>query len=111
MQLTHKPVLTESIIAPISINELMFIGFDGNYCGANAKALGISAVTMDQGQMTPIHISGVLLVTASAAITSGTKVASDANGFAVPYTTGEGNGYALDNATNPGDIIRIVRGI
>jgi len=111
MPKTHKPILTESIVTPTNINELMFIGFDGNYCQANAKALGVSAVTMDQGQMAPVHISGVLLVTASTAITIGSKVASDANGFAVPYTTGESNGYALDNAANPGDIIRLVRGI
>jgi hypothetical protein len=106
----YKPILTDSIKAAVNIDKQRFIGFDGNYCTANIKALGVSDVEIESGQFAPVAINGILLVKTAGTISKGSRVASDANGFAVAYTTGEVNGYSLDDAIS-GEIIRIARGI
>lgn len=107
----YKPLLIDSIKSAVNIEKQRFIGFDGNYCSANTKALGISDVEIEAGQFAPVAVSGILLVKTAGVITKGSKVASDSNGFAVAFTTGESNGYSLDEAAGAGEIIRIARGI
>jgi len=107
----YKPLLIDTVKAAVNIDKQRFIGFDGNYCTANVKAYGVSDVEIDAGQYSPVALFGILLVQTGGAITAGTRVASDATGNAVAYTTGEVNGYALDSATGAGEIIRIARGI
>ncbi|MEI8390815.1 MAG: capsid cement protein [bacterium] len=107
----YKPLLIDTLKAAVNIEKQRFIGFDGNYCGANAKAYGVSDVEIEAEQYAPVALFGILLVKTAGAITAGTRVASDANGYAVAYSTGESNGYALDTAVGAGEIIRIIRGI
>lgn len=106
----YKPLLIDSIKAAVNVEKQRYIGFDGNYCAANAKALGVSDVEIEAGQFAPVAVSGILLVKTAGAITKGSKVASDLNGFAVAFTTGESNGYSLDDS-DAGETIRIARGI
>ncbi len=107
----YKPLLTDSIKVSVNIDKQRFIGFDGNYCASNAKALGVSDVEVEAGQFAPVGVIGILLIKTAGAIARGARVASDSNGFAVNYNNGEINGYALDASTVAGDIIRIARGI
>lgn len=107
----YKPLLIDTVKAAVNIDKQRFIGFDGNYCGANVKAYGVSDVEIEAGQYAPVALFGILLVKTGGAITAGTRVASDASGCVIAYTTGEANGYALDSAIGAGEIIRIVRGI
>jgi len=107
----YKPLLIDSIKASVDLDNKRFIGFDGNYCAANAKAFGISDVETEAGQFIPVGVLGILLVKAGGVITAGSKVASDINGYAVAYTTGESNGYSLDASSGAGDVIRLVRGV
>ena len=107
----YKPLLMDSIKSAVNIDKQRFIGFDGNYCAANAKALGVSDVEIEAGQFAPVAINGILLVKTAGAISNGAKVASNENGFAVAFTTGELNGYSLDESAGAGEIIRIARGI
>lgn len=111
MERTYKPLLMDSIKAAVDIEKQRFIGFDGDYCAANAKALGVSDVEIEANQYSPVALFGILLVQTAGAITAGDKVASDADGKAVAYSTGESNGYALDTSAGAGEIIRIARGI
>lgn len=111
MEKTYKPLLAETIKAAVNLEKQRFIGFDGNYCTQTAKALGVSDVEIDEGQFAPVFTLGILLVKTAGAITKGSKVASDANGYAVTYSTGEYNGFALDTAVSSGEVIRIIRGI
>jgi hypothetical protein len=111
MEKTYKPLLFETLLAAANLEKQRFIGFDGNYCTQGAKALGVSDVEVDANQFVPVVLLGILLVKTGGAITKGSKVASDANGYAVAFTAGESNGYALDTAITSGEIIRIVRGI
>ena len=96
---TYKPVLISSITPKTNIKKCRFIGFDGNYCTANAKAYGVADVDTDMEDMLPVGIIGILLVETGGAVTVGV---SDSE---------ECNGYALDEASAAGEFIRIIRGI
>jgi len=111
MEKLYKPLLMDSVKAEENIEKQRFIGFDGRYCGNGEKALGVSDVEIEQGQFAPVAINGILLIKTAGVIVKGSKVASNANGFAIAYTTGEVNGYSLDDAAGSGEIIRIARGI
>jgi len=114
-----------------------FVGTDGNYAGAGVNPLGVLQMPVKSGEMVGVAIDGILLVTASGAISVGADVACAANGkvaalaalTATPPTgavavlssgaqaamTIAGGalpskkvGFALDEATTDGDVIRIV---
>lgn len=108
---TYTPLLIQSVKAAADLEQHRFVGFDGNYCAAGAKAYGVSDVSTAKGQLAPVALFGNLLVIAGGAITAGDAVASDSDGKAIKA---EGNaivnGYALDSGI-AGDEIRIVRGI
>ena len=107
----YKPLLIDSIKAEENIVQQRFIGFDGKYCKAGAKAIGVADVDVDKGQFVPVAITGVLLVEAGGTISIGDAITSDDLGRAVkPTSPSEINGYAQDDATE-GQIIRILRGI
>ena len=111
MERLYKPLLMETVKAATDLDKQRFIGFSGNYCTLNEKALGVCDVEIEAGQYAPVALFGILLVQTAGAITAGSKIASDANGYAVAYTTGEFNGYALDASAGAGEVIRIARGI
>jgi len=109
-QKLYKPLLIDSITAKAYLPKQRFVGFDGNICAAGAKALGICDVETDANQQAPVAVSGILLIETASAITQGYKICSDSNGKAVQVAGAEEvNGYALDTASNAGDIIRILR--
>lgn len=104
----YKPLLIESIKASSDIEQHRFIGFDGNYCTAGAKALGVSDVSTEKDQFAPVAIYGILLVEAGGTISAGDSISSNADGKAVKTTDSAiVNGYSLDNATE-GQEIRIL---
>ncbi|MBP5706816.1 MAG: DUF2190 family protein [Spirochaetales bacterium] len=107
----YQPLLIESVKATANIEQHRFIGFDGAYCGAGEKALGVSDVAIESGQYAPIAVLGNLLVVSGGTISAGDPVASDANGKAV-VATGDAlvNGYAQDSVTE-GQEVRVLRGI
>ena len=101
---TYKPLLIDSVFASADLEQHRFIGFDGNYCGAGAKALG------EKGQYVPVAVLGILLVEAAGTIAVGDAVASDAEGKAIKVADSAiANGYALDAGT-AGQEIRILKG-
>ncbi len=104
----YKPLLVESIKASSDIEQHRFIGFDGNYCTAGAKALGVSDVSTEKDQFAPVAIYGILLVEAGGTISAGDSISSNSDGKAVKTTDSAiVNGYSLDNATE-GQEIRIL---
>lgn len=109
---THHPILTTSITAAADLDSKhRFIGFDGDYCAAAARALGTLEVETDAGHQAPVNVLGIVLVEAGAAIDAGAAVEADADARAVTLDAGVSNGVAIDAAAAAGDIIRIVRGI
>ena len=108
---TYKPLLIESIKAIVDLQQHRFAGFDGGYCTAGAKALGVVDVSTSKGEYAPVTVLGTILVEAGGTIAAGDAVASDAEGKAVKIADSAlANGYALD-AGAAGQEIRIIRGI
>ncbi len=99
-----------SIKASADILAKRFIGTDGNYAAQGTAAVGTSDVETNSGFMMPVNTYGVVLVEAESAIPVGSKVSSGISlGKAKAYEAGEeSNGIALDEATQDGDLIRIV---
>lgn len=107
----QQVILVSSILAASALTRQRFVGFDGNPCADGAVALGAAEVDTDAGNMAPINVTGILLVEAGAAVAVGVEVQSDASGRVIPKAAGISNGYALDAASDAGELIRIVRGI
>ena len=84
------------------------MGFDGNLCAANAKALGVSNADTDIYEQLLVMSSGIALVYSDGAVNQEDKVASDASGKAVSFSTGEFNGRALDSSTGADELIRVL---
>lgn len=136
MSKTKQPILTTSLKAAATVVRNRFAGFDGNYCGAGERPLGVFADDTPSGEYAPVDVVGITLVISGGAITAGAPVASDADGYAVaaaaasvavpagstPVTSDGAQptlevsggylpeavaGYALDAATDAGEIIRV----
>lgn len=106
----YKPLLIDSVKVVADLQEHRFIGFDGNYCGAGQKALGVVDVTTSKEQFAPVVLFGILLVEAGGTISAGDAVTSDADGKAIKATDSDViNGYALDAGAS-GQKIRILKG-
>jgi len=105
---TDQHVLLTSIKAASALTKNLFIGFDGALCGANAKALGVSNADADSDEQLPVTVVGIALIKSGAALSAGAKIASDASGKAVTYSTGEPNGFALDSASGTDELIRVL---
>lgn len=79
-----KTCLIDNMTAAANLVKSRFLGFDGNYCGANAKALGVTMADTDSGQQVPYACVGIPIVECGAAtINIGDHVASDSTGKAV----------------------------
>jgi len=74
-----------TIQAAAAITKRRFIGYDGNHCGANARAVGVSAfdVAASGEQITVYGRGNLVKVTSAGAVSAGAEVASGANGKAV----------------------------
>lgn len=107
----YKPLLIDSVKAAVDLLEHRFVGFDGHYCSAGAKALGVIDVSTSKDQFAPAAIFGILLVQAGGTVAVGDAVASDADGRAIKAENSAlVNGYAMDDGVS-GQDIRILRGI
>lgn len=104
---TEQPILIGSMLVPVSVTRFRALGFDGNKAGAGAKIFGIVAADTDSGQYAPVSVHGIVLVEAAEAFAVGAKLASDANGKAVAYVSGEVMGFAITAATGAGDIVQV----
>lgn len=137
---TMKPGVVESIQTQANLVKHRFVGFDGNYCAANAKSLGVSQADIEQDQQCPVTVTGIALIESGGAISVGNALVSGTNGVALAATNltitvsvPEGstpvtsdaaqpnltetitgsvtpqaiNGYALDDASASGEIIRV----
>lgn len=94
-----------TVIAAADLVRNRFVTPDGNYCGAGAKALGVSAEKALANEDMPVHIGAgsIVIVESGAAITLGAggmkAVKSDSTGRAVTATafsvTVPGSGTAV----------------
>lgn len=133
---TEQVISTSTVALAGTVAQRRFVGFAGDYPSANGKALGVSYDAGVSGDIIPVITHGIVLVEASGAISVGAAVAADSNGKAkaasavaisvpagaTPVTSDAAqpnlveaggylpqaiNGYALDEASSDGDLIRI----
>lgn len=83
---TMKPGVVESIQAQANLVKHRFIGFDGNYCAANAKSLGVSQADIEQNQQCPVVVTGIALIESGGVISAGNALVSGTNGVALAAT-------------------------
>ncbi len=76
-----------AITAAAALVARRFIGFDGNLCGADAKALGVSELATASGEQCPVRISAIAVVESGGILAAGNRVVSDSTGRAVAATT------------------------
>jgi hypothetical protein len=136
-----KPGVVESLQAQANLVKHRFIGFDGNYCVADAKSLGVSQTDTEQLQQCPVIVTGIALIESGEAINAGNPLVAGTDGVALvaaslavsvavpagatPVTSDAAqpdltetitgsvtpqaiNGYALDDASDAGEIIRVL---
>ena len=106
---TEQPTLITSIAIGADLSKNLFIGFEGNLCSANAKALGVINADTDSGEEAPVCVEGIALVKSGAAVVIGVLLKSDANAKAITTTTNDKLviGKALDAATAADELIRV----
>jgi hypothetical protein len=134
---TYKAGVVESITAAAAIAANLFVGFDGDVCGADKKALGVSKIKADLGEQVPVIATGIALILSGGVIAVEDPLVSDAAGKVVKATdvsvtipvdttpvTSDGaqptlvvagsvlpqviNGYALDAASGADELVRIL---
>lgn len=106
---TEYSTLIASIEAAVQLaQDKRFIGFDGNYAGAGESALGVLQAPTEAGQQAPVMVYGIPLVLSGTTLASiGIGIESDANGKAVPHTTGALLAYLQDVATAADQEVRV----
>ncbi len=106
---TEKHLLVVTAVAATALTPQRFVDFGGSTCAAGERALGVPVHGADVGDVVGVATHGELLVQAGAAVAVGAPVESDAQGRAVPATTGVPCGVARDAAAAAGDLIRVLR--
>ena len=106
---TEKILLAVTIAAASALSRQRFVNFAGAVPAAGERVLGVANTDYGVGEQAGVNARGELLIEAGAAITAGAEVQTDAQGRAVPKTTGVVAGEARDAATAAGEIIRILR--
>lgn len=134
---TYSPLLIFSITAAAAIAKNLFVGMDGDVCGANAKALGVADTETASGEQVPVITHGIALCTSGGSFSVGAALVSNSAGKAIAATTLSATvpstgtpvtsssaqpamtiagsvlpqvilGYALDEATGADQTIRIL---
>ena len=106
---TEQPLLITSISAGADLSKNLFVSFAGVLPAADAKSLGVVNADTSSGNMAPVMLAGIALVKSSAAVSVGAAVTTDAAGKAKAVAAAEAvNGYSLDEASGPDELIRIL---
>ena len=112
MALTQQIDRIDTIIATGAITEKTFVGYDGDTCGANAKAVGVAVYDASTGDAVSIAQEGRVIITAGGAVAVGDPVTSDASGKAVAaadvtVTLNAGGSTDNDTATVAGGVLPV----
>jgi len=108
MTLRGFEVINLTFTAAADLDGNIFVGFDGNKCGAGAAAKGINRDAIKSGERGDLNALGFFYVTAGASgVTVGNPVTSDVDGLAVAVGGGDNvNGMAMETAS-AGDLALI----
>lgn len=87
---TYHDLFSFSIKAAAAITKRRFVGYDGNLCGAGAKAFGVALFDQNINEQVTCIVEGIAVVESGGALTKGDPVESDATGRAVAATAMDG---------------------
>lgn len=94
-----KPVLTLTVTAAAALSAHRFVTHGGDVPSAGGRVLGVTRSDAAAGKAVAVDVLGTTVVDAGAAISSvGTLLETDAQGRAVPKTTGTAVAVALQTA-------------
>lgn len=104
-----KPVLTLTVTAAAALSAHRFVTHAGAVPSAGGRVLGVTRSDAASGKPVAVDVLGTTVVEAGAAISSvGTLLETDANGKAVPKTTGTAVAVALQTAGGAGRRIEVL---
>lgn len=107
---TQQILLTTTVLCGVAAQlKRRFTKSTGVTPAAGDWCPGVVQADTDPGQQMPVATSGIILVTAGAAIAQDAEVQTDAAGKAITKAAGLALGRALDAAAADGDVIRILR--
>jgi hypothetical protein len=111
---TDQITQTVTVIAGADLSALQyrFVEADGTLpAGAGADAMGVNYSKVTSGRPATVVVAGVAKVVAGAAVAVKDKIQTDANGKAIPATTGDHVlGMALTAAGADGEVIEVLLG-
>lgn len=107
---TEQPVLITSVRCTntFGIFKNRFVHFDGNLGREGQKSLGVCNADSSFNEMMPVMAKGIALVITADVIDLGAPVETFDDGTATTLVGGHLEGYALDEATGAGELIRVL---
>jgi hypothetical protein len=106
--ITDGTVLSFEAASAITKGDLVYLSADmtvSKCTAATQYALGVSLTSVESGEVCSVCISGVVKVTAGAAINRGEAIQTDSDALAIPVADGAGT---YDGAEVPDRIARTV---
>lgn len=104
----NHSIYTLSLALTAAVAAQVFVDFTGALPVAGGNTAGATRTSGNPGDLVPVDRLGSAVVLAGAAITSGQRVQSDANGNAIPWVAGKvAVGVALEAAAAAGQTIEI----
>lgn len=100
-------ILALSVLAAGQVEVHRFVTAAGAQAGDGQNSLGVSEFPAAGGEMLTVNALGTAVVEAGAAIAAGERLQSDADGKAVPKTTGATTAVALQAAAAEGDLLEV----
>lgn len=107
---TEQPVLITSIRCTneFGINKHRLVYFDGNLGRESHKSLGVCYADSSFNEMMPVMSKGIALITTADSIDLGAPVEAFDDGTVRSYSSGFIEGFAMDEATGAGQLIRVL---
>lgn len=105
---TEQPILVSSIVAKEEFPKGRCITFAGYMCTEGSKQFGVSQTSGSANELIPLTVQGIALCQIGMSVTAGAKLQVMDDGYVSPYSDGEIIGYAMDAASNVGDLVRVL---
>lgn len=103
----NHSILTLTLVASGAVAPQTFVDFSGAQTTAGGNTAGVSRTAANPGDLFPVDVLGTAVVIAGAPIAAFQRLQSDANGNAVPKSSGVAVAVALEAASAAGQAIEV----
>ncbi len=101
---SYNPVQSVTVQAKELLYKNRFVNHLGSLCRQDQKALGVSELNWNVGELAAVVSLGTIAVETATTVNVGDSVVSDSNGRAKIATGGSVNGRALESTVGAGVI-------